>query len=234
MFSLEPVKLGYSSYESYVDQETMRQLEALLANNTYCRTCQQKFTHERPEVSKNACLPCFERSHENLEYTGIVWTKPDGTPEYLFEGYRGRITTTMPNSSHATEDVWATLKYHRFNIPEMARIDGADVELVPSRWWSLYTDPRRYAVIATQQPQYGGKIYVFLLTKDGGPWLYLDKRNKRVREMLLKARTALLAGIRIRGIGEDEWLIAREPTSYQEYQALVEQVITEHESEATQ
>ena len=59
MSDLQPIKLRYTSYETYSDEETARQVEALLAGNTYCQTCKKKFTAMRPEVSKNTCLDCF-------------------------------------------------------------------------------------------------------------------------------------------------------------------------------
>lgn len=96
MSDLKPIKLGYTSYETYIDEETVQQIETLLAGNTYCQSCKKKFSENRPEVFKNVCLGCFIVKHTNLEYTGRIWKDNQGVPQYLFMGGRGDITLAQP------------------------------------------------------------------------------------------------------------------------------------------
>ena len=49
---LKPIKVGYTSYETFIDDDTMQQVEALLAGNTYSQTCKKKFTDMRTALKE--------------------------------------------------------------------------------------------------------------------------------------------------------------------------------------
>ncbi len=227
MFDLKPIKLGYTSYETYIDNETMQQIEALLAGNTYCHTCKQKFSEHKPEVAKSTCLHCFLRQHTNLEDTGRVWHDKDGIPEYLFMDSRGHITMTSPDSPTVQESIWATLVYWGFYLPDSVKVNGEDVQLGLYRWHSLYSRPRKWAVIATHQPTYGGKLLVFLLQKDGNA-LLLNRQLKRVRDMLAAAKADINAGKAGREV--EEYGSRYDPSDYQIYRRLADMLSEQHDS----
>jgi hypothetical protein len=229
MFDLKPIKLGYTSYEAYTDNETMQKIEALLQGNTYCHSCRQKFSEHKPEVAKSECLHCFLRKHSNLEDTGRVWHDKDGVPEYLFMDGRGHITMTSPDSPTVQESIWATLAYWGFYLPDSVKVNVEDVQLALYRWRSLYSHPKKWAVVATHQPTYGGKLLVFLLQKDGST-LLLDRRLKRVRDMLAQARADIVAGKAGREI--EEYGSRYDPSDYQVYRRLADRISEQHEREA--
>lgn len=227
MSELTPIKLRHTSYETFIDEETARQVEALLAGNTYCQTCKKKFSDLRPEVSKNTCLGCFIMRHSELENTGAVWPDNQGVPQYLFMDGRGHITLTSPDSPHKQEAIWATLKYWGFSWPGSVQVGNEHIPISPWRWHSLYSHPRKWAVIATYQPSYGAKVLVFLLQKDGSA-LYLDRRLKRVRDLLAQARADIVAG---KGGKEIEEYGSRyDPTDYQIYRRMADLVSEQHDS----
>ncbi len=229
MTYLKPIKVGYTSYESYIDDDTMQQVETLLAGNTYCQSCQKKFTETRLEVSKNICLGCFIVRHTELEYTGRVWPDKDGVPQYLFMNGRGHITLTSPDGANTQESVWATLEYWGFTLPDHAMVGQIDTPLSKWRWHALYSHPRKYAVIAVHHPSYEAKPLVFLLQKDGTS-LYLDKRSKKVRDMLAAAKADIQAG---KGSKElEEYGSRYDPTDYQIYRRLADRISEQHDAQA--
>lgn len=82
-------------------------------------------------------------------------------------------------------------------------------------------------MIATYQPSYGAKVLVFLLQKDGSA-LYLDRRLKRVRDLLAQARADIVAG---KGGKEIEEYGSRyDPTDYQIYRRMAALVSEQHDS----
>jgi hypothetical protein len=231
MIDLKPIKLDYTSYETYIDEETLQQIEALIAGNTYCQLCRQKFSEQRPEVAKSECLHCFLKKHSNLEDTGRVWQDARGVPEFLFMDGRGHITLTSPDSPTIQESIWATLAYWGFYLPDSVRVNGEEVRLELWRWHSLYSHPKQWAVIATHQPTYGGKLLVFLLTKDGNA-RYLDRRLKWVRDSLEAAKQQIIDGKAGKEI--EEYGSRYDPTDYQVYRRLADMVSEQHEREAAQ
>lgn len=228
MNNLKPIKLGYTSYETYIDEQTLKQIESLLAGNTYCNRCFKKFANDRPEVAKSTCLPCFLSSHCNLEDTGAIWHDNDGVPQYLFEDSRGHITMTSPDSPTVQESIWATLVYWGFYLPASVRVNGEDVQLALYRWHSLYSHPRKWAVIATHQPTYGGKLLIFLLQKDGSA-LLLDRRQKRVRDLIDHAKADITAGKVSKEI--EEYGSRFDPTDYMIYRRLADMLSEQHDAE---
>ncbi len=227
MSNLQPIKLGYTPYETYIDDQTMKQIESLLVGNTYCNRCYKKFADDKLEVTKSTCMPCFLRSHSNLEYTGRAWKDDQGVPQYLFVDSRGHITMTSPDSPTVQESIWGTLAYWGFYLPDSIKINGEDVQLSPWRWHSLYSHPNQYAVIATHQPSHNAKLLVFLLQKDGSA-LLLDRRLKRVRDLLVQARADIQAGKAGKEI--EEYGSRYEPTDYMIYRRLADMLSEEHDS----
>ncbi len=184
-----------------------------------------------PEVAKSTCLHCFLRSHTNLEDTGRVWHDKDGIPEYLFMDSRGHITMTSPDSPTVQESIWATLVYWGFYLPDSVKVNGEDVQLGLYRWHSLYSHPKQWAVIATHQPTYGGKLLVFLLQKDGSA-LLLNRQLKRVRDMLAQAKSDLLARTQGKGRGEYEGFTYNNDDVYDYvvYRRLADMLSEQHDS----
>ncbi len=168
-------------------------IEALLVDNTYCDTCKRKFSEANPEVMSSMCLGCFVMKRTELEFTGAVWHDKQGVPQYLFADGCGHITMASPDSLTVQESIEATLRYWGFTLPDHAMIGQINTQLSPYRWHSLYSDPRQYAVIATHQPAYGAKLLIFLLQRDGSA-LLLDRRLKRVRDLLATAKAEIIAG----------------------------------------
>jgi hypothetical protein len=231
MSELKPIKLGYTSYETFVDAETMQQLEAIVAGNTYCQTCRKKFTDLRPEVSKNTCLGCFILRNSELENTGPVWPDNQDVPQYLFMDGRGHITLTSPDSPHKQEAVWATLKYWGFSWPNSVQVCQEHIPISPWRWHSLYSHPRKWAAIATYQPSHGAIVLAFLLQKDGSA-LYLDRRLKRVRDLLAQARADIVAGKA--GEEGEEYGSRYDPSDYQIYRRVADLVSEHHDAQQQQ
>ena len=227
MSELKPIKLGYTSYETYVDTETMQQIEALVAGNTYCQTCRKKFNDANPEVSKSTCLGCFVVRHSELDYTGRAWPDHEDIPQYLFMDGRGHITLTSPDSPHKQEAIWATLKYWGFSWPESVQVGNEDIVISPWRWHILYSHPRKWAVIATYQPSSGAKVLVFLLQKDGSA-LLLDRRLKRVRDLLVQARADIVGGLAGKEI--EEYGSRYDPSDYQIYRRVADLVSEQHDA----
>ncbi len=228
MTYLKPIKVGYTSYESFIDDDTMQQVEALLQGNTYCQSCQKKFTNTRLEVFKNVCLGCFIVKHTNLKYTGSVWPDNQGVPQYLFMDARGHITLASPDSANTQEPIWATLEYWGFTLPEWVESGSVRVALSKWRWHSLYSHPKQWAVIATHQPSYDAKLLYFLLQKDGSS-LLLDRRLKRVRDMLAQARADIVAGKGGKEL-EDFGGSRYDPSDYMIYRRLADMISEQHDN----
>ena len=227
---LKPIKVGYTSYESFIDDDTLRRVETLLAGNTYCNSCQQKFTDTRPEVFKNQCMACFIAKHSNLEVTGSVWPDKDGVPQYLWMDGRGHITLTSPDSANTQESIWATLEYWGFTLPEWASCGSFNGSLSKWRWHNLYSHPKQWAVVAVHQPSYDSKLLYFLLQKDGSA-IILDRRQKRVRDMLMAAAADIRAGKASQELLE--YGSRHDPTDYMIYKRLAERASEQHEQEAS-
>jgi hypothetical protein len=138
---------------------------------------------------------------------------------------------TSPDSPTAQESIWATLAYWGFYLPNSVRVNGEDVQLSLWRWHSLYSHPNKWAVIATHQPTYGGKLLIFLLQKDGSA-LLLDRRLKRVRDLLAQAKADIQAGKA--GGDVEEYGSRYDPSDYMIYRRLADLVSEEHDAQQQQ
>ncbi len=164
---------------------------ALVELERLCSKCGCRFTAENPMVLLNLCLTCFLKQDDHKHFTFVGETREAaGERYYAFMDTDGMVHSTSTKSEQVTRDIYATLKFWNFPVPETHQKKGKEYTLYPFHW-KMYGDVRAPAVVIENSSQYGDDPTVAYLVDKLGNILELNKRKKHIRQMFIEAHYQL-------------------------------------------
>jgi hypothetical protein len=185
-----------------ITEEAYRQIVAIIEANRVCGTCGKPYSDDRPYVSQNLCLACFQKkyAYKGLTYVGVYTADSKGDVTHLFLDGRGSISLTSTSSEGEPQvSEFQTLMYWEFPVPKYVMRNDQQVEL--STWhWRIYGDVRKNSVLYIEyDPRYGDEKPVAFLTYQRGNTEEVNRRQKRFQKLFKDARAQLEATKDARG-----------------------------------
>ena len=185
---MKEIKLGYKDYT--VTDATYDKIVALVQNERVCKSCQQTYTGENPEVLKNRCLSCVKKSTK-LEYIGKHNLLT--SLHYCFKDTDGYISTASESAESLSRTVNGTLQYYGFSYP--FEWDGKRLY----REWSVAGNPATDNCLILEasiefwneaKGKYDYKKVMFFSFKNKS-WVAINRRKKYIQQLFKQATANL-------------------------------------------
>lgn len=190
----------YHSRPVSISIEAFEQINQIVRENMVCQVCASCYSKRNPMVVRNTCLHCFMQSEmvkreKCLSIVGEFGRDSAGDKQYRFVDADGYVFLTDSGSetTRLERDIYQTLLYWGFKLPETVTRNGQEKNL-NDRAWSIYGNFRELPVIVIKYKEYYGDHTeaLFFVYKDRLA-VEVNKRLKAVSQVFKQARMQLEA-----------------------------------------
>lgn len=190
----------YHSRPLAISLSAYQQIKTIAEANQVCQQCARSYTEQNPKVVRNTCLACFMQSElvrreNHLAFVGESGKDSAGDTQYTFIDGGGYVFLTDSGSetTRLERDIYQTLLYWGFKLPETVSRNGQERKL-NDRAWSIYGDFRHLPVIVVKYKEYYGDHTeaVFFVYKDKLA-VEVNKRLKAVQQVFQQAKAQIEA-----------------------------------------
>lgn len=201
---MKTIKVEYSEFT--VTDETAQEILQIINGQKICNRCNQQYTEDNPEVSKNRCLKCILETNPELEYIEAVMEDTyiglgqasQKRPLYLYklikeeQHAKGSIYFSSPNGEYNKPSYSSkrTLKHYGFNPPEKWTNEQYTDRNFYDEWLIRGDFTAQNVIMIFNKLGYEGKYLYFLAFKNGET-IILNKRKKSIQQLFKKAEAMI-------------------------------------------
>lgn len=196
--AVQTIYFDSHSTQITVSTEGYKRIQAMIEQYRVCRTCEQPYSPENPQVSLNCCKTCFLRTRPHLVYLGLVSPEPAQYSGYQhqFLGTKGDVYVLGSETEHKDnldyyKDKRQTLLYWQFPaIPERYEHKGEEIRLHDT-YFHLYGDVCKDPVVLVVYNEihtYAPDVHIVFVANRGGEYREFDKKKGSDRKVWQEAK----------------------------------------------